>query len=356
MTTISDIEIPRELEDVTPAWLSAALAGAHAGAEVTAARFESLHQGTASTWRAHLTYAADKPAGPATVCIKSDFGLPHKEHLASSGLYRREASVYLEVLPTTSARVAACYAADYDGAGRGFMLLQDIVAAGGRFCDPVSTLTVSQVATGVEQLAQLHAATWEAPMVREPRWMHHGKPLSEEDPFWNAIFARYASLLTTPHAGAMARIFRDPDVVGRAFNRLRGLDDPVARSLIHGDAHVGNFFVDKNGDPGMADFQCVQRGHVTHDLAMFIGSALDVTDRRSHEQALLKHYLQRLADFGAVAPDFDEIWLGYRRHYIYSLFVWLSTTDNFQPTQHLVTNVFRYGVAALDLDTLAALQ
>jgi aminoglycoside/choline kinase family phosphotransferase len=134
------------------------------------------------------------------------------------------------------------------------------------------------------------------------------------------------------------------------------VDDPIARSLIHGDAHVGNFFVDANDDPGMADFQCVQRGHVTHDLSTFIGSALDVEDRRAHEQAILRRYLQRLEERGVTAPDFEEIWLGYRRHYLYALFVWLSTPEGIQPLPHLVANVFRYGVAAMDLDTLSLLQ
>jgi aminoglycoside/choline kinase family phosphotransferase len=119
---------------------------------------------------------------------------------------------------------------------------------------------------------------------------------------------------------------------------------------------VGNFFVDRNDDPGMADFQCVQRGHVTHDLAMFIASALDVIDRREHEQALLRRYLVHLQGLGVAAPDFEEVWLGYRRHLLYSLVVWLFTTDGYQSQLHLVTNVFRYGTAALDLDSLGALR
>jgi hypothetical protein len=356
MTTVGALDIPRRMEDISPQWLSAALAGEHPGVEVTSVRPESLHQGTASTWRVHLEYAKGKPAGPTTACVKSGLGLAHANNLAVAGLYRKEATVYLDVLPATSARVATCYAANYDAGGWGFMLLRDIVAAGGQFCNPTVPLSVAQVATGLEQLAKLHASTWGSPILREPLWAHHGKPLSEEDPFWTTLFGRYADALETPHGGALASIFRNPEVVGAAFNRLRTFDDPVARSLIHGDAHVGNFFVDKNGDPGMADFQCVQRGAVTHDLAMFIGSALDVIDRRENERKLLQVYLGQLQRLGVAAPDFEEIWLGYRRHLIYSLVVWLFTTDGFQSELNLVTNVFRYGMAALDLDSLGAFR
>ena len=301
------------------------------------------------------SYAKGSTQGPETLCIKSDFGLPHKDYLAQSGLYRKEASVYLDILPQTSARTPVCLAAGYNDAGRGFMLMHDLAADGGHFCDPVSSLTVEQVAIGVAQLAALHAATWNAPYVEAPEWMHHACPLSRDDPFWDAIFVRYSDLLGNSHACAMPYQFRDPDLVHRAFNRLRQHDDKTARGLIHGDAHVGNFFVDGDDFPGMADFQCVQRGAVTHDLAMFIGSALDIADRRSNEEALLHHYLECLSRLGVSPPEYDELWLGYRQHYLYSLFVWLSTTDDYQPLPHLVTNVFRYGMAALDLDALGAI-
>ena len=212
---------------MTPAWLTAALAEAHPGAQVTAVRPQSLHEGTASTWRLDLTYAAGKPAGPASVCVKCDFRLPRQGTGSPAlGLYRKEASVYLDVLQDTTARVPTCYAASYDDNNRGFMLMGDIFAAGGHFCDPVASLSVDQVATGVEQLAELHAATWNAPLVTQPQWMHHGQPLSVVDPFWTAQFARYDDVLAYPHANAMAHVFRDREVMMTAFNRLRSLDDP----------------------------------------------------------------------------------------------------------------------------------
>jgi aminoglycoside phosphotransferase (APT) family kinase protein len=356
MASAGVTDIPRDLAEVSPAWLSAALGKSHPGVEVSAFNPESLHQGTASTWRLHLDYAEGSEPGPKTVCIKSDFGLPHAERLALTGLYKKEALVYLDLLPATSARVADCYAAGYDDNGRGFMLMEDLAAAGGRFCHPSSALSVAQVAAGVEQLAKLHASTWDAPYLGAPEWMHHGKPLSEEDPMWNALLDRYADFLTAPHAGAMARVFQDPAVVKPAFNRLRTFQQAAARCLIHGDAHVGNFYVDRNGDPGMADFQCVQRGDVAHDLATFIVSALDVVDRRAHERALLQRYLDCLGSLGVAAPEFEAVWLGYRRHLIYSLVTWVFTTSVNQPELDLVTNVFRFGTAALDLDTLELLK
>ena len=357
MTTAGAIEILNDLASVSPAWLSQALARDIPGVKVASVRPESLHEGTASTSRLHLDYAPGGPAGPKTVCIKSDFGLEHGQRLAQVGLYRKEALVYMDILPAANTRVAHCSAANYNDQGRGFMVLEDLTAAGATFLHPTSGLTVDQVKTGVEALAKLHASTWDKPWVDGPDWMHHGKPLSVEDPFWNAIFEGWDHGLKNPHAGAIARTFWDRDVMQRAFNRLRGLQDKVAKCLVHGDAHVGNFYADRNGDVGVADFQCVQRGDVAHDLTTFIVTSLDIIDRRESDRALLQHYVGYLKELGvAQPPSFDEVWLGFRRHLVYSLVTWLFTSVAQQPQLDCVANMFRFGTAALDLDTLGALE
>jgi hypothetical protein len=36
--------------------------------------------------------------------------------------------------------------------------------------------------------------------------------------------------------------------------------------------------------------------------------------------------------------------------------VWLFTTREYQPEHHLIINVFRFGLAAIDLDGIAAID
>jgi aminoglycoside phosphotransferase (APT) family kinase protein len=350
-----DLELLND-RDVSPAWLSRALARDFPGTKVREVRPESLHEGTASTSRLHLDYAPGSASGPATVCIKSDFGLEHLQRMAQAGLYRKEALVYMDVLPAADTRVPRCFAANYNSEGRGFIVLEDLTAAGATFLHPTSGLTLDQVRTGIEALAKLHAATWEMPGLDGPDWKHHGKPLSEIDPFWNVVFEGWEHALANhPHSGAIARPFRDRDLMQSAFNRLRGMQDKVARCLIHGDGHVGNFYTDKNGDVGAADFQCVQRGDVANDLTTFIVSSLDVLDRRAGDRDLLQHYVGYLKELGVASPpSIEQVWLGYRRHLVYSLVTWLFTSVAQQPQLDCVANMHRFGAAALDLNTLGA--
>ena len=75
----SVIDIPTALSDVKPAWLTTVLAKNFPGVEVQALRKEALHDGTAFTYRMHVTYREDGPVGPKTVCLKAGMEAPHRD-------------------------------------------------------------------------------------------------------------------------------------------------------------------------------------------------------------------------------------------------------------------------------------
>jgi hypothetical protein len=71
---------------------------------------------------------------------------------------------------------------------------------------------------------------------------------------------------------------------------------------------------------------------------------------------LVQSYLGALNRRVTTAPSFDEAWLGYRRHALYGMWVWYMTTARFQSQLRLVTCCYRFGMAALDLDSLEAIR
>src|SRR6185436_436410 len=74
-------------------------------------------------------------------------------------------------------------------------------------------------------------------------------------------------------------------------------------SVIHGDAHVGNLYLDAGGQPCFVDWQLVQRGPWYLDVGYHIASTLPVDVRRRTEDDLLRHYLDCLNSRGVDAPD-----------------------------------------------------
>ena len=91
--------------------------------------------------------------------------------------------IYRDVLPKTSARVATCFASGYEAAtGKGFVLLEDLTPTGAIFCCAEEPLTPEQAASGLGQLAEVHALFWGDQWLLDPRWRHRGRSLAEPDP------------------------------------------------------------------------------------------------------------------------------------------------------------------------------
>jgi len=81
-------------------------------------------------------------------------------------------------------------------------------------------------------------------------------------------------------------------------------------SLLHGDSHLGNFFV--NGEEmGMLDWQAAHWGKGIRDVQYFLTDSLPSVTLAAHERDLVAYYVQRRAHYGA-AIDADTAWEEYR--------------------------------------------
>ena len=83
-------------------------------------------------------------------------------------------------------------------------------------------------------------------------------------------------------------------------------------TLIHGDSHLGNFFV--TGDRmGMLDWQAVQWAKGIRDVQYFLINSLREDVLAVNERALIDHYIAELSRHG-VTLDRDEAWAQYRAY------------------------------------------
>jgi hypothetical protein len=157
-----------------------------------------------------------------------------------------------------------------------------------------------------------------------------------------------------PIGAGVPAVVRDAERLVESLRRLaKDVIDADPWSVIHGDAHVGNLFLDAAQRPSFVDWQMVQRGPWYLDVGYHLASALTVEDRRSSEQDLVRHYLDCLTSAGIEAPSLDDAWLGVRRGMIYGFFLW-GITLKVDPavTTSLLT---RLGTAAADHDAFAAI-
>ena len=151
---------------------------------------------------------------------------------------------------------------------------------------------MDDTAASLEELARLHATTWQAEHVASQTWLESRLPTYLEFRGIDDIRKNFDG----PNGRGVPTGTRD---AGRLVEAFRALVRRTAASaewcVVHGDAHVGNVFVDAAGRPGFVDWQMVQRNPWYLDVGYHIASALSVEERERHEHDLLAHYAERLA-------------------------------------------------------------
>jgi phosphotransferase family enzyme len=331
---------------LSPGWLTAVLRARApevrvAGTEVTQ-RLETV----ATKVRFRVGYATDGDRLPPALCAKGYFNPDMQGRSAPT-----EAIFYRDLAPELDeVRLPWCVHTGVDETtGHGLILMEDLVEAGATFLDPLSAYRPEQAAATLDQLAALHAATWQRPEADLPAVLA-------------PKLARLAGILEPPQLQAQlddgraaevpADVRRADRVLG-AVHALAGLGPDHPRCVVHGDVHTGNLFLLADGRPGLVDWQVVQRGVWALDVAYHLATVLDPDDRARSERDLLDHYLDRLAARGVTPPGRDDAWWLYRAHLPYGLFLWAITRMVDRPIVEHLTH--RLGRAVADHGSLGML-
>ena len=342
--------VPDTLELLlSPDWLSSALSPRFPGIEVTGVTPGPVISRVATNARFRIECATGVPEGlSADLCGKGYFGDYGRafRHVGES-----EACFYREAAASTGMRTLRSVYADVDPVTHhGVVITEDVVAQGATFLDALSDFSPDQAAQSLEELAKLHAATW-------------GRPAYADAPWLASRLESYLALrgvedirgnFEGPIGAGVPLAVRDPQRLVDALHTLAPMVADISPwSLIHGDGHVGNVYLDGLGRPSFVDWQMVQRGPWYLDVGYHLASALTVEDRRASEQDLIRHYLDCLAAGGVDAPSRDEAWVGVRRGMVYGFFLW-GITLKVDPAI-TSTLLLRLGTATADHEAFDAI-
>jgi aminoglycoside phosphotransferase (APT) family kinase protein len=340
-------ELPNRVEELTADWMAEAL-----GIPVTNVEVTEVIWGTATKVR--LAVTSVESAGPATrdVCVKGALGERFDVDMGPQSPYALEARFYAEVAPNLSCGLPAALFAAADERGQGIVVLPDLSVAGGRFGDPLSPLTPDQVAQALEVEAGWHSVPWAQPSLSLDSFPgFSASRLAGELLLSTDMWEQHFALDTSP---ALPDSLRDRERVLTAFRRLWEFEDGCEPTLVHGDAHLGNIYIDPDGLVSFLDWQGVCLGALTLDVAYFLVGALNVTDRRRHEVALLDHYREALAAAGGPKLDRNSLLRAYRQHCLHGL-LWAVTPSWMQPPELCNAMTERYVAAVEDQETLELL-
>ena len=209
---------------------------------------------------------------PQTVILKGGFE-PHSRQFHY--IHRKEVLSYSELLPELGLHCPKTFFTDYDPERQqGILIMEDLVQRGVTFCSALQPQGFAQIARRLTDLAKFHAASWNSPHL-EPggkwEWVDD-LPVTNDHHFGLFLTPEtWQKFMDLPQGSAVSREFHDLAWIKDAMKRFSADAARLPYSVIHGDTHLGNLYVEKDGTPGF--FRCAGMlraanagGYLPHDL------------------------------------------------------------------------------------------
>jgi hypothetical protein len=315
MEFISMEIVIERIEQVTPHWLSSVLRrqGVLTRGEVTRVTTgEAQATFASSVWRLEVETSHDAtPGAPHWLFLKLS-----NPSLAPGAFdpaqQQREIIFYREVAPAMQAAFTIpCYSAVYaPESGAAHLLLKDVSATHAACLTPLQ----ANVEGAVDAIARLHAFWWDHP--RLGRDIGSFTTPEERRKDWDdtrrsttAFTAALGDGLPAAWRATYERVLPALPVLFNRHVSRRNL------TLVHGDAHLGNFLFPKDVPGGSALMLDWQFWHPTvggTDLAFMLATDWEVETRRALEGGLLRRYHDGLLELGVKEYNWDACWDDYR--------------------------------------------
>jgi hypothetical protein len=307
--------LPSTPDEIEPSWLTDALSVRYPDARVAEIVVREVRQVTNTHAFLDLRYVAPTDAPPSMFAKMPPLDPARREVIAASQMGPKEALFYSRLAPTLpTIRVPDVYVARHDPRDNSFLLLmEDLDASGVRVPDGTWGFGRDAAARALEDLADLHVRF--------------------EDPARRAAEVPWAPLAENGRAPGLGLLqfgldnHRDKlsDGFVRAAQHYLAhhgeliamwASGPAPNTVVHGDPHIGNLF-DDHGRVGFLDWGVINVTTPIRDAGYFLTMAMQIDDRRAHQEELLRHYLDVRRAKGGAPISFDDAWLAHRLHSLY---------------------------------------
>lgn len=358
------LSIPQTLQDITPQWMSAIMSRQYPGVEVKSVAVSDFIGHKPNKARVQVDYnAAGKKAGlPGSLFVKGGFKGVKNETASGidAGLdigTELELLAYQDLVSHLDVNTPHVYSVIFDrNSYNGIVVMEDLSSSNATFMKQSPGLSYAQAVAFVDALARIHAPWLNSAALATGGLFGPTSSLAERSARLQngyldlmATTPRWGDYVAAPRGAAVPRMFQDAGRIAAAQKKMNELHQACARTVVHGDEHLGNLYFDANGKPGFIDW-CARIEPWVISVSYFLVVTLDVFDRRHWERSLLTLYLERLALYGATAPSFEEAWLMYRCTMLYPFLVWFINSAKWQPEAVNTRNTVRGAQAMMDHD------
>ncbi|MDE2969652.1 MAG: phosphotransferase [Chloroflexota bacterium] len=362
---MSELNVPRDLREVTPSWLTAALCGGGAaGASVVDYAAELIGDGTgfmSQLYRLRLEYDDVADGQPRSLVLKLPSSDPHmRSYFDRVGQNQREALFYRQRVADGLLHTPLSYYCGADpSTGDTAILLEDL--SDSRQGDSVAGCTQAEAELAVTQLARFQAAWWGGPQLDALDWL---PSKDSEAAFYTEIYAdAWREFVGKAGVGMPAGMRGVGDRLEAAVAAIKSRLVRAPQTILHGDYRLDNFFFPSaEGAPPLVvfDWEFCVRGRGAYDVATFVSETFSTEQRRVVEMDLLRLYHATLAAHGVTDYSFDECVEDYRLSMLEILVFWIVTGgycvyEGERANTYLHGALARFDAAIADLDCAALL-
>ncbi|TPG32569.1 aminoglycoside phosphotransferase family protein [Mycolicibacterium hodleri] len=320
-------DVPRDGLALSTRWLTEALCRDHPGAEVVSFYSPGGSVGTTTRIALRVRYndVGRKAGLPTALFTKTSTNFAQRILMGAGAVLDGETQFFMNLRPHVEMEAPAGYWGGFDDASwRSIMVMEDVAETkGAQFLTATTAVTCEQMTDLVGNLAALHGAFWEHDVIRTlktPReHLLNVSSLINMSARAKVGMDRSKSVIPSALHGQADRLWRGTQ------RCLEMATSALPATLLHGDCHIAQVYITRDGKMGLADWQVIQQGGWACDFAYLVASACEPQDRREWEEQLLRTYLEQLSAAGGKAPDFDQAWLAYRQQLFYPFSVWAFT-------------------------------
>lgn len=242
-------DVPAHIRDITPQWLTTVLQTTLPGASVDAVSVDGESSGTSVRARLHLRYHEVRDDQPATMFAKSTPTFATRIANGLTGTALTEAGFYRQLRARLHLEAPMGYRSAFDDRSwRSIQLIEDMVTTKGvSFCSPAHVVSDDEARQIMRQLTALHAQGARLPEVvlGRPQWLR-------SYPEWwhqalSVVGAKRSHMrgitAAVDNGVAPATLRGRGDDLWEGFLRSVQAHHDLPRTLIHGDVHLGNWYV-----------------------------------------------------------------------------------------------------------------
>lgn len=300
------MKTPSRIEEITPEWLTYALAQNGHITNSTVARIKTRPIGTgigflSTVTHVSLEYDRPEPTGPASLVVKLELSSGEMHDLSNEiHAFEREVRFYREVAPSVPIRLPRCYYAAM-GSPASVLVMEDLTFA--TPCDQVTGLHATQVIEIARLVGRLQGKFWNNHALASLAWM----PTTNRE-LWVHFDSLWGSFVEG-FDGSMEKPARE--LGARLRGKSQWLENEVdrrPRTLVHSDLKADNILLGPPGTPDcilILDWQLAIRSMGAFDVARLMGGSELPKERHGHQLDVLQAWFDEVRRSG-VAYHWDE--------------------------------------------------